>query len=103
MYQIFSNETVSITLTDPQQINMKTSLNTTKFKHSFTTFEGGHYSICIENIVQTITTITYLMKNGIAAKDYSQIAKKKDLKPFELNVSFYFNDSCKSLTIKVKN
>ena len=58
----------------------------TKFKHSFTTFEGGHYTLCIKNHENPSTKIDFQMKTGIAAKDYSQIAKRKDLKPAEVNV-----------------
>lgn len=60
----------------------------TKFKYSFTTFEGGQYTLCIHNTSGNDNARIHLqMKNGVAAKDYSEIAKKKDLKPMELNVN----------------
>lgn len=56
-------------------------------KYAFTTFEGGQFSICVRNMkAEQTNKVDFTMKFGIAAKDYSEIAKKKDLKPVELNV-----------------
>ena len=58
-----------------------------EFKEAFTTFQGGYYEFCLtnkdrENIAETHFTL----KHGVAAKDYSAVAKAKDLKPLELDV-----------------
>lgn len=75
--------------------------NVTNVKHAFTTFEGGQFSICIRNIGNDLSNkVDFTMKHGIAAKDYSEIAKKKDLKPVELNVIININLSFKNLMIK---
>lgn len=53
------------------------------FKDSFTTYGGGNYEICILNLLNQDVKIEIDIKSGIAAKDYSQIPKLKDLKPIE--------------------
>jgi hypothetical protein len=84
-----ANNTVTITLFDPQNIVMLDKKETTSLKHAFTTFEGGQFSICVRNEkAEQSNKVDFTMKYGIAAKDYSEIAKKKDLKPVELNVFF---------------
>ena len=100
-YQIQTNETVAANINDPQGNVMTKFYNKTFFKHSFTTFQGGHYAICINGNGMAPTKISYLMKFGIAAKDYSELAKRKDLKPVEINVSLHINLSYKNLKIKV--
>ena len=46
--------------------------------------------MCLENYGSEQTKITFEFLSGVAAKDYSAIAKKSNLKPIELNV--YIND-----------
>ena len=55
-------------------------------KKSFTTYAGGYYQCCIKNLHTRNNTVTFDLKHGVAAKDYSEVAKTKDLKPMELNL-----------------
>ena len=82
------NDQTSIILTRPYfQDILK---NTKQFKEAFTTFSGGYYEICIENHSTTSQAkIDFDMKHGVAAKDYSSVAKSKDLKPMELDVKYF--------------
>ena len=64
--------------------------NIKKFKESFTTFHGGYYQICIKNGDQKEAKVNFDLKYGVAAKDYSAVAKVKDLKPVEIDVLFIY-------------
>lgn len=55
-------------------------------KESFTTFIGGYYKCCIKNLNLGDNKIYFDLKSGVSAKDYSEVAKTKDLKPMELNL-----------------
>lgn len=55
-------------------------------KESFTTYVGGYYQCCIKNIHTEENEVIFDLKFGVAAKDYSEVAKTKDLKPMELNL-----------------
>lgn len=57
--------------------------NTDHLKESFTTYAGGYYEVCIMNTDSSEQTFEFDQKSGIAAKDYSQVPKVKDLKPIE--------------------
>ena len=54
------------------------------FNHPFTTYEGGVYEICITNLENKPNEIEFSVKYGVGAKDYSSIARAKDLKPVDL-------------------
>ena len=57
-----------------------------EFKFPFTTEKSGDYELCIRNFDHQLIEVNFSMKYGLAAKDYSSIAKKKDLKQTELIV-----------------
>ena len=50
----------------------------------FTTDEGGNYEICIIGLDKNTSHINFSLKYGIDAKDYSSLARNKDLKPIDL-------------------
>ena len=54
------------------------------FNYPFTTYEGGIFEICITNLDTKIANIQFSLKYGVGAKDYSSIARAKDLKPVDL-------------------
>lgn len=56
---------------------------TRRFKESLTTVEGGNHEICFSNRSTSKTEISFELKSGIAAKDYSQVPKADDLQPIE--------------------
>lgn len=55
-------------------------------RDSFTTYNGGYYECCIKNQHNEENEVVFDLKYGVAAKDYSEVAKTKDLKPMELNL-----------------
>ena len=72
IYEIISGEgKCHYVLTNPKKVIVedKTSID---FSYPFTTYEGGVYDICITNT------------ENRPAKDYSSIARAKDLKPVDL-------------------
>ena len=54
------------------------------FNYPFTTYEGGTYEVCVTNLDAQINEIIFSLKYGVGAKDYSSIARAKDLKPVDL-------------------
>ena len=52
----------------------------------FTTERTGDYELCIMNYDHILIELNFSLKYGLGAKDYSSIARKKDLKPTELIV-----------------
>ena len=57
-----------------------------EFKLPFTTEKSGDYELCIMNYDHALIEVNFSLKYGFGAKDYSSIAKKKDLKITELIV-----------------
>lgn len=88
VYEIYSDQAETrYTITNPDGVVTLDKQNTKQFKESFTTYTGGYYEICIiNNSAQEQANIEFDMKHGVAAKDYSSVAKSKDLKPMELDV-----------------
>jgi len=54
------------------------------FNYPFTTFNGGIYEVCITNLEAKPAEIDFSLRYGVGAKDYSSIARTKDLKPVDL-------------------
>ena len=54
------------------------------FTFPFTTYEGGVFELCITNLANEVSDIEFSLKYGVGAKDYSSIARAKDLKPVDL-------------------
>ena len=48
--------------------------------------EGGNHQVCVENYGSLEIKFDFEFLSGIAAKDYSEVAKKSNLKPIELSV-----------------
>lgn len=55
-------------------------------KISFTASDVGNHQLCIDNETTSETRINFEFLSGVEAKDYSEIAKKSNLKPVELNL-----------------
>ena len=84
IYDIFSSEGKSrFALTNPKKVLVENK-ESTEFSYPFTTYEGGVYEICITNIDTKDLDIDFSLKYGVGAKDYSSIARAKDLKPVDL-------------------
>ena len=48
---------------------------------------------CVKNPNNVPVNVNFNLKYGVAAKDYSEVAKAKDLKPIELDVNFLIINS----------
>eukprot|EP00340_Litonotus_pictus_P002325 CAMPEP_0170515398 /NCGR_PEP_ID=MMETSP0209-20121228/1836_1 /TAXON_ID=665100 ORGANISM="Litonotus pictus, Strain P1" /NCGR_SAMPLE_ID=MMETSP0209 /ASSEMBLY_ACC=CAM_ASM_000301 /LENGTH=151 /DNA_ID=CAMNT_0010799867 /DNA_START=152 /DNA_END=607 /DNA_ORIENTATION=+ len=77
------NDSLNIILRDPDNKKLVEKNNVHVFKDSFTTFGGGYYEICMINTLSQEVKVDFDCKHGIAAKDYSQVPKVKDLEPIE--------------------
>ena len=91
IYELMSSEgKLQLIIKDPNEKELHVRENFHSFKESFTTFYGGYYELCVLNKSEgTKDRVNFTMKSGIAAKDYSEVAKMKDLKPIELDVLIY--------------
>ena len=86
IYEVYtSNVTIRVVLKNPEQKVLE-SQQTTFFKYPFTTYSGGYYEICISNGGNYTTPVHFTLKYGVAAKDYSSVARTKDLKPIDLEL-----------------
>ncbi len=88
IYELAFNTTSNnVKISDPEEKVLAEKERVTEFKEAFTTFSGGYYEICVTNKDREhVSELNFFMKHGVAAKDYSSIAKAKDLKPMELDV-----------------
>ena len=84
IYEILSSEgKCRYALTNPKKVIVEDK-QSVDFSYPFTTYEGGVYEICITNIDTKSFEIDFSLKYGVGAKDYSSIARAKDLKPVDL-------------------
>ena len=70
-------------LTNPKKVVIEDK-QSVDYTYPFTTYEGGVYEICITNLERKKLEILFALKYGVGAKDYSSIARAKDLKPVDL-------------------
>lgn len=102
--QLLSSIDADYSLYDPNQDLIRKQEKSQLFKESFTTLNGGYYSACVKNKnlkkkkgkktgnqdkqeVNDEMSVNFLIKHGIAAKDYSEVSTLKTLKPVEFAVS----------------
>ena len=87
IYEITSNlSKIQFTLTQKFDSFQLSKINDYSFKYPFTTYQQGYYEICIYNYDIKPTYINYNLRYGVAAKDYSSIARTKDLKPIDVEI-----------------
>ena len=87
IYEIVSNiSQIQFTLTQKVDSLQLSKINDYSFKYPFTTYQQGYYEICIYNYDIKATYIYCNLKYGVAAKDYSSIARTKDLKPIDIEI-----------------
>ncbi len=55
-------------------------------KIAFTASEAGNHQLCFDNESNQQHKVDFEFLSGVNAKDYSDIAKKSNLKPIELNL-----------------
>ena len=84
IYDIISSEgKCRYVLTNPKKV-VAEDKQSNDFNYPFTTYEGGVYEICITNIDTKAFELDFSLKYGVGAKDYSSVARAKDLKPVDL-------------------
>ena len=84
IYEILSSEgKCRYVLTNPKKVLVEDK-QSVDFSYPFTTYEGGVYELCITNVDTQPFDIDFSLKYGVGAKDYSSIARAKDLKPVDL-------------------
>lgn len=76
---------IRLTVTDSEQYTLYDS-KINYHKYSFTSLESGVYKFCIDNERNSAEIIEFSFKSGVKAKDYSGIAKTKELKSVELKM-----------------
>ena len=76
-----------IRLFDVNGRTIYTKNNEKKHKITYTTVESGNHKLCIDNYSSNNNTIQFVYKNGIEAKDYSQLARLDNLKPIDVNIA----------------
>ena len=84
--KLTSSQQIQFTLTQKVDSLQLSKINDYSFKYPFTTYQQGYYEICIYNYDIKATYIYYNLKYGVAAKDYSSIARTKDLKPIDIEI-----------------
>jgi hypothetical protein len=62
-------------------------LNETNPRIAFTTYDGGMYRFCAENLNAGTVAVNILFKTGVDARDYSLLPDTKDLSPVEIVVN----------------
>lgn len=78
---------MTYTVTGPDEKTLDTVDDQIQFKYAFTTYTGGYYRLCVHNKSKELIKVRYDLRHGIAAKDYSSVSKKKDLKPIDQTVT----------------
>ena len=86
-------------LTNPKKVVVEDK-QSVDYTYPFTTYEGGVYEICITNLERKKLEILFALKYGVGAKDYSSIARAKDLKPVDLALE-KLSDRAKDLSHRI--
>ena len=81
------NQSKVVKFYDPNGVVIYVKSNEDKMKAAYTSKESGNHQICIHNTSKAVDRNELEILTGVAAQDYSSIAKQSNLKPMELNVS----------------
>lgn len=85
-FEVDADKNVTVTLRS-QDGKIIQSGRKENFKHSFTTDKYGYYEICIGNSNSKIVdNVDLRIRHGVGMKDYSSLARAKDLKPIDIEV-----------------
>lgn len=70
-----------------QQITIIKMIKKEVYHHDFTADISGYYEICFKSLHDSQKYLVHLiLKYGVGAKDYSSLARTKDLKPIDLEL-----------------
>ena len=81
-----SRNTIKMKVHNPHGELIATRENQYTFKIGFSAHSSGNYQVCFENKEEQDEVIVFQFLSGVDAKDYSEVAKKENLKPIELNI-----------------
>lgn len=79
-----TNPMISVQLFDPNGKKLFSKSNETVCKLSYSAHVGGTYQLCIENTSKQVINYILKIQTGAFAKDYSELANTKNLKPIEV-------------------
>ena len=99
IYKIYS-ESKKLRIQLKYENEVRVTRITNNFLLPITTEEGGNYDFCIMNMANNISIIHFSLKYGVGAKDYSSLARTKDLKPVDLALE-KLNDKAKDLSKRI--
>jgi len=77
---------VGVSVQDPFSAVVYSKSSSSDGKFAYTSPSAGEYRACFTNSGLHQKTVTFVMKKGANAKDYSAIAKKHNLAPMELDL-----------------
>eukprot|EP00462_Mataza_sp_D1_P002663 CAMPEP_0175119012 /NCGR_PEP_ID=MMETSP0086_2-20121207/19923_1 /TAXON_ID=136419 /ORGANISM="Unknown Unknown, Strain D1" /LENGTH=164 /DNA_ID=CAMNT_0016400221 /DNA_START=7 /DNA_END=498 /DNA_ORIENTATION=+ len=77
---------VAVVVTDPLSAVVYSKSNSGEGKFAFTSSREGEYRACFTNSGLHQKTVKFHFKTGVHAKDYSDVAKKNNLKPLEVEL-----------------
>jgi hypothetical protein len=76
----------SIKIYDSKNELIVNSSNELDLKFSFTTEDEETYNFCVENTHTQSLKFTFVLKSGLKAKDYSDVAEKSNIQPIEFQI-----------------
>lgn len=88
IYNINSNSReMRIRLFDPNGNTLFNKENSITVKIAFTANEIGNHQLCVDNYSNYEIKIDFELLAGVAARDYSELARTAKFKPIELHVT----------------
>lgn len=79
-------QSLKVTVLDSAGVTVFEKDQTSYAKFSFTTLDSGVHQFCLSNFATQPVELDFDVTIGIEAKDYTNIASTKDLKPTELAI-----------------
>ena len=92
---IYSDSDCQMDIYEPEGDSLYTN-SSQIHQFSFISEKDGYYDFCIVNDNDFNISYTFILKTGIAARDYSSLAKTRDLKPSEIELE-KINDRKKNI------
>lgn len=85
IYDITTDQDVKKVLKGPSS-NILTETTNPTLKYALTAHSSGYFELCVQNPTAKTTQVYFDLKSGVAAKDYSSLAKTKDIQPIEIQL-----------------
>ena len=86
IYELYSDSPeMELEVKSPDGGILYHNINTSSL-FSLTTQSNGFYEVCAKNMGKYKNEVTFLIKSGVSANDYSSVAKSKDLEPIDFEL-----------------